>query len=227
MKKTISIFFIIILSVFSFCDFDKGIDFYKNADYENSIIEFEKVNIKTDNIYYNIGNAHFRLGNTTKALKNYINAFYKNPGMKDNLKNIKFIDNTFNPIISYLFPFNMDILFILLYLSILNVIVSLYFKNYMLQNKKVLLYIGNIIAFTLIIYCFSILIIHSNLNIAISNSDIKGYSSPSDKGKGIAQFSVNTILYIEEYGTNYLKVKDSSGVSGWVNKDKVVIVENN
>jgi SH3-like domain-containing protein len=83
-------------------------------------------------------------------------------------------------------------------------------------------YVGNIIVVTLIIYLSIVYTIYSGIDMVISSKDIKGYSSPDDKSADIAQFAQNTILFIESTGANYIKVKDSGGISGWVSKDNII-----
>lgn len=91
--------------VFVFCAFgifaqssiDAASEAYRSEDYKKSIQLYEQVlaqNVsegkESAEIYYNLGNAYFRNGETAKAILNYERALLLNPGDKDIRHNLRF-----------------------------------------------------------------------------------------------------------------------------------------
>ena len=82
-----------------------------------------------------------------------------------------------------------------------------------------------VICVTYITYFCSVYYIISGYSFAVSSENTKVYSSPSDSGVEIAEYEPFSVLFLEDTGKNFVKVHDSDGVSGWISKDDIEIIE--
>lgn len=88
----ISLFAFIILSNSTYCDdntqeiFQKASEEYKKGDFLLAIDQYETIisnGYKSSEVYFNIGNAYFKLNKIPQAILNYERAFQLNPSDKD------------------------------------------------------------------------------------------------------------------------------------------------
>jgi tetratricopeptide (TPR) repeat protein len=68
---------------------------YKKANYQQAIKDYEELLKQgvSSELYYNLGNAYYRVDNITKALLNYERASMLDPGNKDIRFNLQFVRN--------------------------------------------------------------------------------------------------------------------------------------
>lgn len=99
MSRYITLFFVLLVSIASLAQTssDAASDAYREGDYVKSIQLYEQVvaqglheNRESAEIYYNLGNAYFRNGETAKAVLNYERALLLNPGDSDIRHNLSF-----------------------------------------------------------------------------------------------------------------------------------------
>lgn len=78
--------------------FDVANEEYKNGNYEDAITLYKGLlagtEYDTSDIYYNLGNAYFRLQQYGKAIVSYRRALQRNPRDKDTLANLRHVRNT-------------------------------------------------------------------------------------------------------------------------------------
>lgn len=104
MRKLILIIaFVLVLPVLSFAEgsalslFVKGNDAYKNKDYETAIKHYEailKEGKASSSVYFNLGNAYFRSGETGRAVLNYKRAQRLDTRNSDLLFNLKYAEGS-------------------------------------------------------------------------------------------------------------------------------------
>ncbi len=101
MKKSIYISLLLLLlmlpSAFAQSSTEAAANAYRDGDFVNSIKLYEQIvaqgiheNKESAEIYYNLGNAYFRNGETAKAILNYERALLLNPGDSDTRHNLRF-----------------------------------------------------------------------------------------------------------------------------------------
>jgi len=73
-------------------DFKSANQLYDAGKYAEAAAAYEKIEPKTANIYYNIGNAHYRLGQPGEAILNYRRAQLLSPRDPDILANLRFTE---------------------------------------------------------------------------------------------------------------------------------------
>ena len=71
-------------------DFKAANQLYDAGKFADAIAAYEKIEPKTAYLYFNLGNAHFRAGETGKAIVNYERARRLSPRDPDILANLKF-----------------------------------------------------------------------------------------------------------------------------------------
>jgi tetratricopeptide (TPR) repeat protein len=81
--------------------FQEANDAYQSSNYERAIALYDSIMVmgfESAALYYNLGNAHYKIGNVSSAILNYERALKLNPGHKDasfnlRLANLNVVDN--------------------------------------------------------------------------------------------------------------------------------------
>lgn len=113
MKKTLSIVYILLFAVTVFAQdyqaaFQRGNEAYTNADFERAADIYEQILGKGQmsfELYYNLGNAYFRLNEMPKAILNYERALQIKPQQKAAQYNLKLANQRTVDQISTVTPF--------------------------------------------------------------------------------------------------------------------------
>lgn len=100
MKQSISIFLISCFSVLGFSQnqelFEKANAFYNQEKYAEAIDEYQKI-LDSDHhsaeLYFNLGNAHYKLNNIAPSIYNYEKALQLAPSDEDIKNNLSFAQN--------------------------------------------------------------------------------------------------------------------------------------
>ena len=76
--------------------FNKGVDLYNNGNYNEAIIKFKEIIEKgehSENLYFNLGNAYYKVNDIANSIFYYEKALKLNPKNKDVLNNLAFSQN--------------------------------------------------------------------------------------------------------------------------------------
>lgn len=72
--------------------FEEGNQFYQNGEYENAVAAYEEIlanGFASSEVYYNLGNAYYKLGLNAKAILNYERGLALKPNDEDILFNLQ------------------------------------------------------------------------------------------------------------------------------------------
>ena len=76
--------------------FNKGVGLYNNGNYNEAIIKFKEIIEKgehSENLYFNLGNAYYKVNDIANSIFYYEKALKLNPKNKDVLNNLAFSQN--------------------------------------------------------------------------------------------------------------------------------------
>jgi len=210
---------------------------------ETEIIAQKEKGKVSAQLYYNLGNAYFRVNEFPEAILNYERALLYDPGDRDIRHNIEYAntkiedkiltaDNFFLQIwldgIQNLLPSNnwavMSIVFFLLFM----VCLFLFFFSSRLQIKKGGFYIGIVLFFLLIFTnLFAV-----NQKCKIENRDtaivMAGsapvVSSPTSTSKELFILHAGTKVVINKSDGSWYEIEIADGSVGWVQKNMIEII---
>ena len=156
--------------------FNKANEYYRSAEYDNAIEEYEKLineGFLGSNLYYNLGNSYYRIGKIGYALLNYERALKYSPSDEDIKHNLAFanlstIDRIqplpeffiFEVWESVLASFSLNgwtYLAFLVYILLLLLIGFYFFARSLFQQKLAL--ISSFIVFILFLFSVSLLFV--------------------------------------------------------------------
>ncbi|KOS06894.1 BatE protein [Flavobacterium akiainvivens] len=92
MKKLVYIF-LLVVQVVAAQSFDKGNTLFRKGDYKGAVKEFEGIlanKQESAEVYFNLGNAYYKLNRVAPAVYNYEKALQLSPGNKDVEINLAF-----------------------------------------------------------------------------------------------------------------------------------------
>lgn len=93
MKKLLYIFLLVSQAFFAQSAFEKGNELYKKEQYEEAVVLYEgivKSGQHSAEVYFNLGNAYYKLHKVAPAVYNYEKALLLNPGDPETCTNLKF-----------------------------------------------------------------------------------------------------------------------------------------
>lgn len=223
---------------------------YQNGEFRDAItlLEGEIVSQKEQgkgsaDLYYNLGNAYFRVNEIPQALLNYERAHLYSPGDRDIKHNIEYArtkiedkiltaDNFFLKMwfhgLRDLLPSNswakLSIFFFLLFVGSLFT----FFFSSKLQFKKVGFYSG-IVLFVFLLFT-NIFAYSQKLNVESRDSAIvmagsaPVVSSPNTTSKELFILHAGTKVSITKQDGSWYEIEIDNGSVGWIQKDKLEII---
>lgn len=247
--KNITLIILIVIPSISFAQtsVSEAAEAYRNSDFIKSIQLYEQVvaqsvheNKESSEIYYNLGNAYFRNGETAKAILNYERALILNPGDSDIRHNLRFartrledkIDasdklllnnwiNDFNNLYSSNQWANIGIgIFIALLISL-----GVYFYVRKIWIRKVGFY-ASITFIVLLIISNSFAFSQKNSRINRKTGIIMAASasimaSPDANSQELFRLHEGTKVRVKKSDSNWIEIEIENGSVGWTSKENV------
>jgi tetratricopeptide (TPR) repeat protein len=218
----------------------KANDFYKEKNYAKAEEIYQSLldrGIKNGYLYYNLGNTHFRLGNTGSAILNYLHAKRFLPRDQDLHANLKYaVQNTVDlinweeqsllkNIFFWVDNFNLqEHLVILVTINIIfwiSMFIWLYSKNDAVNLFRKVLFTVLILALASTAIKWNSLSSTSYGVILEKQIDVK--SGLDNKNVTLFQLHEGAIVSIEKYEAGWFKIKLKDGKSGWAKKEAIGI----
>ena len=222
--------------------YSNGLLAYKKGQYDLSIQEFETIlsnQKESPELYYNLGNSYYRIGNISGAIWSYESCLKLMPAHKNaiynlklaNLKVIDKLDMPSPPIYLDLYFNIMDwlsfsgwfqlLLFMLLLISSLVTIVN-YYKSPILKIFQILF----IILFFLLLF----ITIHSywnnmyNIKGIIYSNNVEVKSEPNELSTYLFQINEGLKVTILQDRNQWIEIELLDGKRGWVSRDQIRMI---
>ncbi|MCX6151886.1 MAG: hypothetical protein NTX22_15280 [Ignavibacteriales bacterium] len=225
---------------------EKGNTFYQNNQFEQAIEVYEKIlhnGYESKNLYYNLGNANFRIGRIGYSILNYEKALKLSPNDEDINYNLKIANaHTVDKIemlpklffvrwwesLVNLFPINGWLITIyFIYLIILS-IAALYFfsKSSFIQRWSFLTgSIFGILFLLSLLFFFLKLNQDTNSNYAILiESTVTVKTSPDNQSNDAFIIHEGLKVKVEDELNNWYKVRLADGKIGWLPEANLKII---
>ncbi|MDX1699772.1 MAG: tetratricopeptide repeat protein [Melioribacteraceae bacterium] len=215
-----------------------GNDFYQEKQFQEAIESYESIlrqGYLSSQLYYNLGNAHFRLGEIGKAILYYEKSLKLSPGNEDAAHNLKianartvdkikeippiFIVKWWNILLATFTSSGWQIIIIVFYLLLLTCI-AIYFLARNLQLQKISFIFGslNIVAIILAVILFlsSLSRESSNEYGILLTSVVTAKISPDEQSNDAFVIHEGIKFKIEDELNDWVKIKLSDGKVGWL-----------
>lgn len=199
--------------------------------------------LESSELYYNLGNAHFRVNELAEARLYYEKALLLNPGDRDTKHNIDylktkiedkilvadtfFLINWFNAVQNIMSSNSWAILAITCFLLLIGCL-SIFFFSRSVTLKKTVFYIG--IVSVLIVIFANIFAFRQKKKIEYRDTAIimtgsaSIMGSPDINSKELFILHAGTKVYITKEDRNWLEIEIDNGSVGWVQRDKIEII---
>lgn len=223
--------------------FSKGNEHFQNREFEDAASYYERIielGFEGVPVYYNLGNAYYRLDKIGLAILNYEKALKLSPGDEDILYNLEiakantvdqlqdlprlFLINWLESFISFISVDGWTILSYIFYLLVLAAF-SLYYFGRKIEIQKWGLLSGIILS---LIFIITTIILFVNINRDISSqfaimvenrSEVK--LEPNSESGDAFIIHEGIKVKIEEEFDGWKRIRLTDGKVGWINKDKL------
>ncbi|MCC6255709.1 MAG: tetratricopeptide repeat protein [Ignavibacteriaceae bacterium] len=224
-------------------EMQKGNVYYKNNQYQLAIDEYNKLikqGYQGTSLYYNLGNAHYRLGNVGYAILYYEKALKLSPNdedVKHNLElariNIKdkvetlppfFIFNIWESVLASLSVSGWTVFVYIVFILLLLCVIAYFFSRTSTQQR--ISFFSGVGVFAVLILAIILLAVKMNKEFNIKDGIIVSNvvtvkSSPDNSSKD--EFIVHEGLKIrlEDKVDNWVKIRLADGKLGWIPEENL------
>lgn len=243
MKNIFSIFFYFLLSNFLFAQtnsalLDSGNTAYSKNKFNQALKYYEQIvanGYESTELYFNLGNAHYKSGHLAKAILYYEKAKKISPNDEDILYNLKlvnkqlvdkieplpelFINDWWNNLL-LTFPEKTWSLVAITFIWISFIFLLLYFianKRSIRQSGFFISSIGfalSLLTLTIAYKSKKINLSHNEAIVVSLNVTVKG--SPSDQGTNLFVLHEGAKAKIEQISGDWVEIKIANGNRGWI-----------
>ena len=250
MKRIVSIL-ILLLSLSAVAQnealFERANKAYNEGEYTLSIANYEKILAQGQHsveLYYNLGNAHYKLNQIAPSIYYYEKALLLEPNNKEVKNNLAYANNMtldaidsmpemgfskfYNGIVRWL---SFDqwayvavlamILFVLLY-------IAFYFFHY--STRKRIAFIMSLACLLASIFAVAMAFVnYSDFNndrpAIVFDNEIAVRSEPNERGEGVFILHEGTKVNVLESLNGYQKIKIADGKTGWLPKESIKLLK--
>ncbi len=223
-----------------------GNELYKNNQYQNAIDEYNKLikkGYEGTSIYYNLGNAHYRLGKVGFAILYYEKALRFSPGDEDakhNLAvaklNIKdkvdelppfFIFNVWEGLLASFSLSGWTVIIYTIFILLLLTVIAYFFSRSVTQ-QRISFFIG--VGFLVLLF-FSISLLAVKMNKEFNIKDgiiveniVTVKSSPDNSSKDEFVVHEGLKVRLEDKVDDWVKIRLADGKIGWIMERSIGII---
>lgn len=216
----------------------KGNEYYKNNQYQLAIEEYNKAfkqGYEGATLYYNLGNAHYRLGEVGYAILYYEKALKFSPSDEDTKHNLAlarlnlkdkvdslppfFIFNIWEGLIALFSVTGWTFVTYIFYILLLIAVIAYFFSKSSTQ-QRVSFFSG---AAFLLLMLFSVLLLNVKMNKEyrlkngiILQPEVTAKTSPDNSSKDGFTIHEGLKVKLEDRVDNWVKIRLNDGKVGWI-----------
>ncbi|MDR2511582.1 MAG: tetratricopeptide repeat protein [Bacteroidales bacterium] len=221
---------------------ERAADLYVNNDFQKATEIYDSIaksGVVAPELYYNLGNCYFRMGNYPLAVVNFERSLRLCPNDKDAQENLKIVNtrlkDKFEAMEDIFFVswwknfcaiYTRDIwaIFALVFFILTATCFTIYWISKTYTFRKTLFFSAlTMFSFAIITFCASLwmLNVENRHEVVVLKNKAKVMSAP-DSGKEKFQVNSGTKLRILDELNNTYRVEAPNGDNGWLNKGSVV-----
>ena len=242
MKQVIVILLFLISTIISAQTADKlfanANTLYKDGKYQEAIKLYEEIEISgnvSSELYYNLGNAYYKLNKVAPSIYNYERAIQLNPLNEDALNNLiiakrltldrieelpKSIFQKINKNFLQKFTYNNWAIIVIIFSFLASILFLLYYFSYT-PNKKRLFFITSTLSFILLLSTLTITYSQYNqskktVEAIIFSEEVEIKNAPTNDADEIFTLHEGTKVKVLDTVDNWKKIKLVDGKIGWM-----------
>ena len=226
--------------------FDSANKFYIDEKYQDAVNEYTKIlntGYESGAIYYNLGNAYYKLGSIGKSILYYEKAKKIIPGDEDinnnlNLANLYITDKItpipelfyiryFNSFTNLMSPYNWLKVFLVLYVMLCLAFCS----RILIKKQKVRSFLFKLIflaAFLTVLFLFILLYSFNELNrhdrAIIMSDKVDVSSSPAEETTELFTIHEGTKVKLKRTEGKWIEISLADGKVGWITREHIEII---
>ncbi|APG66108.1 hypothetical protein LPB136_12320 [Tenacibaculum todarodis] len=226
--------------------FTKANTFYKEGKYQEAIDIYNQIEANKEvssELYYNLGNAYYKLNKVAPTVYNYEKALKLNPLNTDAKNNLIFanrltLDSIEELPKSLLQQFNKNYLqkltynewaIVCVFLSFLAAILFLVFYFAETPNRKRLFFVFSSLSFLLLIATIAITYNQFNLKkntveAIIFSEEVEVKNAPTENSNDVFTIHEGTKVFVLDTVDNWKKIKLADGKIGWTIDENLKII---
>jgi len=216
----------------------KGNEFYKSNLYQLAIDEYDKLikqGFEGESVYYNLGNAHYRLGKVGYAILYYEKALKLSPtdeDIKHNLMmaklNLKdkvdtlppfFIFNIWEGLLAAFSVSGWTIIVYVVFILLLISVIAYFFSRTATQQRISFFTVGGVLVLFLLTVILLTVKMNKEFNIKngiIVESSVTVKSSPDSTSKDEFVIHEGLKVHLEDKVDDWVKIRLADGKIGWI-----------
>lgn len=221
----------------------KANELYKKAQYQEAIKLYNKIlddGYQAEEVYFNLGNAYFKVGDIPSALLYYEKARRLAPGDDDINFNIYFANSKtadkvepepeffvtrwWHSIVLYFSIHTLSVLSVLCLIAGFGLLV-LYLFTHIVSVKKLSFYIGILLLFSGSLFIFisnrQVHYFNDHHQAIIFSGSVNVRSGPEDKAAALFILHDGTKVNILDNSNGWIKVQIANGSEGWIQQSDV------
>ena len=248
MKKLL--YLLLLISAFGFAQnktvFNQANTLYNDGRYDEAIKQYEAIlsnGEHSSELYFNLGNAHYKLNHIAPSIYNYEKALLLNPRDQDIKNNLAFAKNmTIDAIdvvpevgiskmiksITNIFKFDVwAMLAVAMMISFIILFLSYYFSNATTQKR--LTFIGS---FTTLFLCFLTLafafhkynLVQKNNPAIVFVQEAQVKNEPNLRSTEAFKLHEGTKIQVLDTVNNWRKIQLTDGKTGWITSESIMML---
>jgi len=226
--------------------FQKANEDYQKGDYKSAIIQYNAIlekGFESGELLYNLGNAHFKIGEFAPAILNYERAkkiLGHNKELEHNLAFVQYrLKDKIEPVpqlfiiewwdnVKNLFTLSsyQFFIFFLFILFIASLTLFFWYKSYILKKKMFFVSVITGVIFLFFVIAFATKVIEEKNNkfAVLFLHELKVKSSPDESGTDIFQIHYGIKFQIVDELGEWYKILIPDGKNGWIKKQGFEII---
>lgn len=226
--------------------FEQGCKAYEQGNYKEAVSQWEGVlkdGKESGEVFYNLGNAYYRVGDMAHAVLNYERAHRLMPRDKDTKENLAlayskiedkiakmpqlFVSRWWQALV-HAFGIRGWMWVCIVFLALVCVAAAVFFLSHGVAMRKASLATGGVLLFLLIIFSFAAtnlsrdVSLHSEAIVMSPATVVK--SSPDSGGLDKMVLHEGTKVWIEDEAEGWKKIRISDGNTGWLPKKDIEVI---
>ncbi|MFC2110271.1 tetratricopeptide repeat protein [Bacteroidota bacterium] len=223
--------------------FEEANELYRNNNYTEAIAKYKKVETKntiSSELYFNIGNAYYKLNKVAESVYYFEKALLLNPLNEDARVNLVFakrmtidnieelpktvlqnIEEKFVQKLSY----NQWAWLAVISSLAMAVFFMLYYFSYIPMRKR-MYFVGTL--FSIIVLITSLLITYKEFSVSktkieaiVFQESVSVKNAPTDTSDEVFELHEGTKVFVLDKVADWKKIKLADGKTGWINKEAI------
>lgn len=227
--------------------FEQANDAYQNGKFELAIKTYQDIlqeGYQSADLYYNLGNAYFKLNELASSIYNYEKALLLNPNHQDAINNLEFVKRStidvieplpktffqrINDAVIYPISYNTWAWWAVAFALLSSILFILYYFSQYSHRKKLYFILSFIsLGIFLILLTLGIKARHHYIKdqpAIVFTKQVNVNNEPTASASSVFILHEGTKVQVIDYDNDWYKIEIADGKSGWLQKDEIKLLK--